>query len=166
MLCQNCQKRIANVHFTQIINNKKVEMFLCDQCSKEKGQIGFETTFNINDFLSGFMSLTHPVPNVNTVNNDVVCNQCGMSYVEFQKVGKFGCGNCYDVFGERVKPLIKRLHGNVQHHGKEPSKFSKSMEKTREIETLKQMLNAAVQNEEYEKAADIRDKIREIEVGG
>lgn len=164
MLCQNCQKRIANVHFTQIINNNKVEIYVCEQCARDKGQFSFVSPLNISDFFSGIMGIDNTnqyIPQVTSV----VCKKCGMSYEEFQKTGKMGCESCYEAFGERMKPLIKRLHGSSEHIGKLPGRVSKSIKVSKEIDKLKEQLNNAIKNEEYEKAAEIRDKIKSFEIG-
>lgn len=164
-MCQHCQKRIANVHFTQIINNKKVEMYLCEQCANERGKFASDIV-NINDFFSGLLGFGNSAPYLTSVQQNTVCEKCGMSYEEFQKTGKLGCGNCYIKYGERIKPVLKRLHGSMKHNGKAPKRVSASIDLTKEIERLKELLDKAVKNEEYEKAAEIRDRIKSIEKGG
>jgi len=164
MVCQNCQKREASVLFAQIENGKRSGMYLCTECAKEKEQVNIFSTFSISDFYSGFMG----EPDLkqyesDTVPKKVVCDKCGMSYEEFQRVGRLGCYNCYDVFSEKLKPLLKRLHGNLEYKGKFPAKISKSIIDSKEIENLKEQLNKAIQIEEYEKAAEFRDKIRLFE---
>ena len=164
MLCQLCQKRIASVHFTQIINNNKVEMYLCEKCANEKGNANFISPLSLGDFLSGFFSTDIGGSYVAAPDVQIRCEVCGMSFSDFQSTGKIGCSNCYKIFGDKLKPIIKRLHGNVEHIGKAPSGFSSSMMKTtKEIEKLKEELNKAIQAEEYEKAALLRDKIKELE---
>lgn len=164
MLCQLCQKRVATVHFTQIVNNNKVEMYLCEKCANEKGHTNFISPLSLGDFLSGFLSKDIGDSYIAAPNVHTVCDVCGMSFNDFQSTGKIGCSNCYKVFGDRLKPIIKRLHGNVEHTGKVPSGFSRRiMETTKEIEKLKEDLNRAIQAEEYEKAALLRDKIKELE---
>lgn len=165
MLCQYCQKRMANVHFTQVINGNKVEMYLCEQCAREKGQFSFGSPLSISDFFSGIMEFNPETQYTAAQTQQPVCENCGMTYEEFQKVGKLGCGSCYEMFGERLVPLLKRLHGNVNHSGKIPAKVSKTISATKEIENLKELLSKAVQSEEYEKAAEIRDKIKALEIG-
>jgi protein arginine kinase activator len=163
MLCQNCRKKAANVHFTQIVNNNKIEMFLCEQCAKEKGQFAFGQSLNINGFLSGFIGMGSNDQYINTVPQEVCCDICGMSYEDFRKTGKLGCSNCYRIYGEKLKPVLKRLHGNIEHTGKIPANVSKSLKVSEEKEKLKEILTKAVLNEEYEKAAEIRDKIKMME---
>lgn len=167
MLCQRCQKRIANVHFTQIVNNNKVELYLCEHCAKEKGQFSFSSPFGISNFFPGLtesvagggMQFMHPLQ------QEEICSRCGMSYEEFQKTGKLGCSNCYHLFGDRMKPILRRLHGNAGHTGKVPGKVAESLQASREMEDLKEQLGKAIQREEYEKAAELRDRIRALESG-
>lgn len=168
MLCQQCQKRPANVHLTKIVNGSKVEMLLCDQCAREKSQLGFGgfgPSLNINDFLSGFIGLSHIDSHTDCVLREECCGVCGMSFEDFSKTGKMGCSNCYEKFGERLRPVLKRLHGNYEHIGKAPAGISNVLDVSREVERLKELLGKAVQNEEYEKAAEIRDKIKAMEGG-
>ena len=164
MLCQSCQKKTASVHFTKIINNKKVEMFLCKQCADEQGDFNFNSAFNINDFFSGLINFPGSAQYIHSaVPQDSICDGCGMSYEDFRRIGKLGCSKCYTVFGQRLDALIRRLHGNVEHHGKVPAKVYEEMRMSNEINKLKEQLNAAVQNEQYEKAAQLRDEIRRLE---
>jgi protein arginine kinase activator len=162
MLCQICQKRVGNVHITKVINNNKVEMYICEQCARENGQFSFGLPININDFFNGIIGMDSASQFISK-SNPLVCEKCGMSYEEFQKVGKVGCENCYNLYGVRLDPLIKRLHGSLTHNGKIPGRISKSIKVSKDIDTLKEQLNNAIRNEEYEKAAEIRDKIKNLE---
>jgi protein arginine kinase activator len=163
MLCQNCQKRVANVHFTQITNNKKAEMYLCEQCAKEKGKLGIAPPLNISDFLSGFINFGNGEAQAIQEPAEECCEICGMSFEDFRKTGKMGCSNCYHIYGDKLKPIMKRLHGNTEHTGKVPVKLSGKLNQTRELDSLRASLAKAIQEEEYEKAAELRDKIRELE---
>jgi protein arginine kinase activator len=89
-----------------------------------------------------------------------------MSYEDFQRTGKLGCDQCFDTFRDQLEPVLKRVHGNVEHNGKIPSSVSASIKASREIIKLKEQLNKAIQGEDYEKAAVIRDRIKALEVGG
>jgi protein arginine kinase activator len=164
MLCQKCQKRVASVHFTQIVNNKRTEMYLCPVCAKGKEQLIVIPSFSIEDFFSGLIGVGNSkLYASNASPQKVVCEKCGMSYYEFKSGGRLGCDNCYNTYSEKLKPLLKRLHGNLEHTGKLPGSISKSINTSREIGKLKEQLNKAIQNEEYEKAAEVRDKIRSFE---
>ncbi len=163
MLCQNCQKKTANVHLSQIINNSKVDMYLCDQCAKDKGQLSFNPFMGINDFFKGLMGFDHLTSYINPEPQQLVCEKCGMGYEEFQRLGKIGCADCYEIYSQRLEPILKRLHGSTNHVGKMPEKVSKDIAVSKEIAGLKETLNRAIKDEEYEKAAEIRDRIKGIE---
>jgi protein arginine kinase activator len=154
---------MASVHFTQIVNNKKMEMHLCKQCAKEKGQINFGPSIEMNDFFTGLMGMGYNKAHVETKPVSPVCERCGTSYEDFQRTGKLGCNNCYTIYKDSFTPLLRRLHGNVEHHGKFPKKISKNLKTDVEIERLKELLNRAVEKEEYEEAAQLRDKIKDLE---
>lgn len=164
MLCQHCQKRIANVHFMEVINSSKVEMYLCNQCAAEKGQMDLGDPFNINGFLPGFMEFAGGTPHITSAPRQVACKTCGTTFEEFAKNGKLGCADCYQVFDDKLEPILRRLHGGIEHRGKLPGKAMKEEKVSKEIDDLKQLLSKAIQNEEYEKAAEIRDKIKKLEV--
>jgi protein arginine kinase activator len=176
----------ANVHFTEIINDKKVELYLCNECAQEASQNNLICPININDFFTGMIANCESETRQSNFHL-VACNKCGMSFEQFQKTGKLGCEECHKVFKKKLRPILKRLHGDLQHNGKNPceeaiSKISEKVSKSAydeksdvieksvktgkpektpdEIETLKNDLNKAIQSEEYEKAAELRDKIK------
>lgn len=164
MLCQQCQKREANVHFTQIINGKRVEMYLCGKCADERGQFSFSPQLDLGDFLwnfsgfggnAGYAQVGQP--------KEVRCKTCGMSFNDFRKTGKLGCANCYDIFRQNLDPILRRLHGSTKHTGKIPDAASNRIRTSDELEKLREKLTAAVHSEEYEKAAELRDRIRSLE---
>ena len=160
MLCQNCQKREANIQVTQVLNNNKNIIYLCEQCAREETKFITGSPLSVNDFFSGLIGF--PVrPSV--AEQQIVCEKCGMSYEEFKKVGKLGCDNCYEVYEEKLVPLLRRLHGNLQYHGKVPKKVFETVKVSKEIDSLKEELDKAIKGEEYEQAAEIRDKIRSLE---
>lgn len=164
MLCQNCQQRNANVHITKVINNKRVDLYLCDHCATGDSNVNFGTNLSLSDFLPGLLGFG-PTPSqvVAVQPQQLVCDNCGLTFEEFQKIGKFGCSTCYEVFNKKIEPLIKRLHGNASHHGKFPIQIAEQIELSKEIQNLKDELNKAIKNEEYEKAAELRDAIRQLE---
>jgi protein arginine kinase activator len=158
------------VHVTQIINNEKKEMHLCEQCARENEQIAFSSPFHfaspfsISDLLSGFLGKDFGYQ-VKPKEPSTMprCSVCGITYDQFARSGKLGCANCYTVFNDALKPVFRRIHGNTYHHGKLPQRAGEKIKAKREIENLKTQLTKAVQNEEYEKAAELRDRIRELE---
>jgi protein arginine kinase activator len=164
LLCQNCNMRTATVHFTQITNNKKTEMYLCEVCAKEKNKFGMNIPMDISNFFAGFTGIPSELKYARDGRQQAaVCDGCGMSYEEFRKTGKMGCSRCYDLYGERIKPLLKRIHGSVSHTGKAPEKIAQTLKMDNQLSKMKAELEAAVQREDYERAAELRDKIRELE---
>ena len=166
MMCQQCHLREANVHYKQIINGKKVEMHLCSQCAEEKGKLTFSPQLCLGSLLGGvgFGSDTdYPGIGKQPV---LRCSMCGMSFDDFRRSGKLGCPNCYRVFRDNLEPILRRLHGGSEHTGKVPARLADEIKTTNEIERLKAELASAVENEQYEKAAELRDRIRELENSG
>lgn len=168
MLCENCQKNDATVHFTQIINGKKQEMRLCENCAKElngfniSDDIGFGHSFSFQNILSGLMDYMGSAAPVNKA-NQLACKNCGTTYNDFKKYGLLGCSECYKSFSPAINPVIKRVQGNTEHVGKIPKKMGKGIIEKRRLAKLKEDLQKAIANEEYEKAAQIRDMIKSIQ---
>lgn len=163
MICSECGKRPATVHITKIENGKKSDMHLCEQCALAKGALNFNTGFSINDLLTGILNNGDALPIKMDFMDDPVCPVCGIKYSRFRETGRFGCGSCYKTFGDRLIPLFRRIHGNINHTGKIPGRAGVRLKAVREMEILKTELTNAIKNEEYEKAAEIRDKIRALD---
>ncbi|MEW6063839.1 excinuclease ABC subunit B [Desulforamulus profundi] len=166
MLCDRCQKRPAQVHFTQIINNTKKQMHLCPTCAGElqAESFGFAPQLNLHDFLAGLIN--HHFTGANIKPNalpQIRCDKCGASEAQVAKSGLFGCSECYIQFGDRVQPLLKKIHGSSAHTGKVPRRTGGKALISKEIRILKGQLQDAVKQEEFEKAAKIRDRIKELE---
>ena len=166
MLCQNCGERNASVHLTKIINGEKNEVYLCEQCAREKGELNFATDpFSIQSLLSKFFK---PDTETHTTGRRIVrpgtgqCDNCNMTLSEFGKVGKFGCSQCYDEFDPRVDELLRRIHGSDQHTGKVPERQGETILLKNKVKKLKKELQDAIATEEFEKAAELRDEIYDL----
>ena len=166
MLCDECGKRPATVHITKIENGNKTDIHLCEQCAMSKNPMNINTSFSINDLLAGILNNTPSLPVKMDLLDVPKCSVCGLNFNQFRQTGRFGCSNCYKVFGGRLNPIFQRLHGNISHTGKIPIRAGGSMRKVREIEKLRSELSNVIKNEEYERAAEIRDRIRELEKEG
>ncbi len=162
MLCQNCGKRPAAVHFTQVINSRKVELYLCEQCAREKNAFSINVPMDIGNFFAGVTGIPAKITYANKKESRSVCKGCGENLEQFRKTGKMGCSKCYELYGDMIKPLLKRIHGSVEHTGKAPGKISESMRLTKEIGNLRKQLEDAVKREDYEKAAQLRDQIKDM----
>jgi protein arginine kinase activator len=166
MTCQECDKRPATLHFTKIVNGEKTEFHICEACAREKGEgiPGTPNGFSIHSLLSGLLDFeptntTGLGPKPQTLR----CEECGLTYTQFSKIGRFGCSSCYRHFDSRLDPLFKRVHGNTVHVGKIPKRSGGQIQSKREIEQLKKELLENIRQEEFESAAQIRDRIRELE---
>ncbi len=168
MICQECQKRPATLHYTKIINGEKIEMHLCEYCAKENNVMNFDQSsgFSINNLLAGLFNLNPNIEHINkehpfSANQIIQCDNCGMTLDRFLKIGRFGCANCYEAFSEQLTPVFRRLHGgNWKHNGKIPKRAGGTINIRKKIEILKETLQTLVEREEFEKAAEVRDEIR------
>lgn len=181
MLCENCGKRQANVRYSENINGIKRELNLCEECSKKLGigHMDFSMPIDFSSFFGEFMedfATPEFMPLLNEIKT-LKCDQCGYTFDDIANTGKLGCGNCYDVFEERLDPIIKKIQGSNQHIGRVgkiiDNKIDKKIEKKAEdkkektsenveINKLQEELKKAIKEERYEDAAKIRDEIKEI----
>lgn len=170
MVCQECGKRPATLHFTKIVNGEKTEFHFCETCAREKGELipGASNGFSIHSLLSGLLDLDPAGKGQvsgSKAREVLRCEECGMTYSQFSKLGRFGCSSCYKYFSDRLDPLFKRVHGNTAHVGKIPKRSGGRIQMKRQIEELKKELQYRIVQEEFETAAEIRDRIRELEKG-
>jgi len=164
MLCDKCKQRPATVHFTKIINNQKYEQHLCEECSREMTNFGLvvDPGFSLNKFLANLLNYDSALSGMESANKDC-CDNCGLTYYQFTQGGKLGCSECYSVFRERLNPLLRRVHGTGLHKGKVPERTGGKLKILKQIEALKNEMSILVVKEEFEKAAEVRDKIKELE---
>ena len=153
MLCQKCNKNRATVKISKNYNGNYSEKYLCTQCAKEDpDNINFnsESIFgNLYNFFSPDMT-------------SLVCKNCDTSYDTFKKRGMLGCPSCYDSFSELLEPILRNTQGAIEHRGKVTGEKIKSEKEKSKIDILKEKLQIAISNENYEEAAILRDEIKEI----
>lgn len=165
MKCDYCDNE-ASVHLTQIINNKKVVMNLCKECAAKRG---FHSPldnipFPLSNFLSGMVTQEESTKvGKGVVKSDLTCSNCGLTFEEFSRLGRFGCGQCYKTFRDKLQGLLRKIHGSSLHRGKLPPLLSEEGSHIKEKERLLEELQAAIKAEDFERAADLRDKIKSLE---
>lgn len=170
MKCSKCGVNNANTHVKTVINGELKEYDLCSECAHKLGYTNMFADMQ-NDFsglLSGFFGNVLPARTQATR-----CEFCGSTYSEIARSGQVGCANCYELFADRLYPSIRRMHGNTTHCGKHSKTArasaekaeKKSSEQTREekISALKSELDAAVKEQRFERAAELRDQIKGME---
>jgi len=162
MLCQDCNQKAATVHFTKIIQGVKNETHLCDDCARVRQNKNFDGVFSIHNFLAGLLDVGGENLRNEEYVNQYRCDQCGITYDEFKKTGRLGCNNCYIVFKDRMNSLVRKVQGNTQHRGKVPKRTGGIIRKRREIQQLQLQLNESINKQEFEKAAELRDQINEL----
>lgn len=167
MLCQNCGKHEATTHIKSVVNGEYTQLHLCTDCA---GKLGYGDVFSgfgfdLGDFFGNFFSKPKTMLASSKVER---CEKCGMSFEEIVKSGKIGCAGCYEKFYEMLLPSIRRIHGKTQHSGKTAAVVEHEeevKEKTKEeiIEELKTEMQTAIEEQNFERAAEIRDRIKELE---
>lgn len=162
MFCDRCGKNPAIVHRIITINGKKEEMHLCKECAMQEKGFTMEDSFSINALLSSLLDMGEKTPFASGKLETMKCKQCGMSFKEFKETGRLGCDACYVSFRERLLPLLKRVQGNIRHSGKIPKRVGGTLRVKKEIESLQEELERAVSIEEYEKAVELRDRIKSL----
>ena len=163
MQCDMCHAKEATVHLTEIINNKVTKLHLCENCARQKSQ-EMEEHFGLADLLSGLADLSPVVEKKENIpDTGIKCPSCGFTFQHFRKMGRLGCPKCYDAFRDQLSPLLRKIHGSVTHTGKLPSKKEAVRDKAVFLNDLKGALKKAVECEEFEEAARIRDRIRILE---
>lgn len=162
--CQQCNTNPATVHITNIINGTPMETHLCQECATAKG-IPFKTQFSILDMVGGTLkeNLEKAIKERDEELSELKCPSCGLTYKEFRSRARLGCPNDYDSFRKELLPLIKRIHGAETHTGKIPVTTSDALEVERRLRELRKELSSTVKEENYERAAQLRDEIMRIE---
>ena len=161
MQCDICGKKKATVHLTEIVDDQMSEMHLCEECARQKS-VQMEQQFGLADLLAGLADFGKPAKE--EIRENLKCSNCGMSYDEFRKFGRLGCSQCYESFKMHLSTLLKKVHGSNHHLGKTPVKIPQfEKQKIENFQELKIQLQQAIQMEDFERAAEIRDKIRELE---
>lgn len=164
MKCQICRERAANIVFTKIVNSEKVVLHICNECARQKGltiEITHSEPFpDENPDVKATLFHEHRHEDVTP---DLMCRSCGLAFAEFKKSGFFGCDQCYNAFDMYIVNILKQIHGSAVHQGKVPLNIAGDIELKKHLRTLRQRLQRCIEAEEYERAAELRDKISSIE---
>lgn len=156
MLCENCKSATATTHIKRTVNGITKEYYLCPECASKLGFSEFNF-FDINDFWGSMLGSQKIVESYTKR-----CRKCNSSFKEIVESGKMGCPYCYIDFREEIRPTLIKIHGKTEHKGLSPVKASTGVNSLHEeIETLEIELKKAIENEEFEKAAEIRDMLKE-----
>lgn len=186
MLCENCNKNEATIHYTEVINGVKNEHHLCGECMQEMN-CGIDGDSPFSKLIKGILS-AHMGNNGQETKEKILrikCSKCGMDYKELTEKGNFGCSECYSIFGPLVIENIKEIQGSLIHTGKKYKKYIEHEKKAieanyesifncekvisengysnvKQIGNMELQLKEALKIEDYEEAARLRDAIKHI----
>ena len=159
MICEKCGINTATTHIRTVVNGKVYERHLCSKCASREEN----NKFKIDDFTNILSNMFSNVelPSENKITR---CSCCGSSFADITNSGKCGCAECYKTFYTQLVPYFKRVHGDIQHIGKKAF----DVEGTTKIETIDELrcqLKKLIEQENYEQAAVVRDKIKSLQEG-
>jgi protein arginine kinase activator len=163
MLCDNCKNNDAEVHLTQIVDNEMTTVHLCPACAAEKGLDAASGGKNLplTDFLA---QMGQGAVAEDEAGLAGPCSYCHTTVDDFRRTGRLGCPHCYSIYETQLRAILRRIHGSTQHLGKvyvPPA--SEAADLAARLSGLRRKLQRAVEAEDFERAAMIRDEIREIE---
>ena len=172
MLCEKCKKRTATVFYNENINGKTRSFSLCGECAaklREKGDIQDITSMS-GSFADPFSALHDNlfgsffgIPSGFVSSTQKKCPGCETTYSDISKSGKVGCPECYNTFRQELSGLLASVHGTTSHVGSVPARHRAKKERDLKLQSMKNELQEAIQKEDYEKAATLRDEIRKLQ---
>lgn len=160
MKCQRCNKNEATAYIKKNINGVVTETALCSDCARETGQ--FDMNFGFSDIFSNIFS-DFVNPNIGYIGESVTCPVCHSTFEDIARSGRVGCGRCYDTFSEQLTPTIRDFQRRTIHNGKRPNgkiEVEKEEKQVSERERLEKELKEAIAAQNFEYAAELRDKIK------
>lgn len=156
-LCEQCGKAEAILSITEVTNDGTPREFsLCRDCAEKRGLV--DKKLSIAEIFTALLK-----EKSDAADQQLVCPVCSLSYAEFKKGGRLGCAHCYTAFQPKLIKLIRRIQGTTKHKGTQPSPGEKQVVAEQKLQELRNKLHDAITQEEYEKAAAIRDQLRKYE---
>ncbi len=168
MKCQECDKT-ATFHITELMAGQPHELHLCEEHAREYLTQAESAEQSTAPSLAG--ALAQQIAVSNTAEelarlDQQACPICGITFFEFRNQGRLGCPHDYVCFAKDLEPLLLNIHGETEHAGKQPARSPKDTQKQTELIRLRREMKSAVEEENYERASELRDKIRTIEAAG
>jgi protein arginine kinase activator len=166
MLCQTCQENPATVHVTEVQQAEGAgaslvrERHLCEVCAQEAN---LPHTPVVKKSVAEIWKLLQASAQRGKKESGVACPDCGMTLMEFRQKGRLGCPKDYEVFTPQLRDLLERIHGATRHSGRGPGLDETSLERMRQVSELQERLEAAIREEAYEDAANLRDQLKSLQ---
>jgi len=172
MQCQHCKQQAATIHLTEITNGQRQETHLCEDCAQQQG-LAIKNQVPINELLSTLLASQGTSPQAPqkmpsqeeaTPPSALACPACGITFDEFRKETLLGCPGDYEVFKAPLLRIIEKAQaGSISHCGKVPARAPSDNKRYVKILNLRKELQSAINNENYERAAEIRDRIEHLQ---
>jgi protein arginine kinase activator len=163
MSCDQCREREAVIHLTQIVNDQVTTLHLCEKCAAEKGvdSPGAHAKTPLGTLIGAMGKGTEQLP---IPRSSDVCSRCGGTFQDFRETGRLGCPDCYRAFEAPLRDLLRRLHGSTHHLGERYAEREAAAAVDHEqAADLREQLRLAVETENFELAAELRDRLRVLE---
>ena len=167
MNCKYCEKT-AIYHITELTGDEPQEIHLCEEHAREHLEHEQDESIASNSLagaLAQQLKLGQTAEELARLDQQA-CPVCGITFYEFRQAGRLGCPHDYSCFAEELEPLIVNIHGETEHVGKQPKHGVKDLDRQTDIIRLRREMKEAVDAEDYERASELRDEIREIEEEG
>lgn len=162
MQCADCGENKATVHFTQIVDDETETFHLCQSCAQKRGLKTNPAPSQVP--LSDFLSEMGAPIFTKATNANVSCPRCACTFRQFRKSGRLGCAHCYETFEKEMRALLRKIHGSNEHVGIVETDSIEEVDETQaRLRKLRRELRHAVEEEEYERAAELRDVIAGLE---
>ncbi len=166
MLCQNCKRNEATTHIRRIVNGAAAEYHLCAECADK---LGYASPFGgfglgLGDLFGSFLG---DIPVSRLSSRVIRCEKCGCTFDDIVKNGKVGCAGCYETFYDKLLPSLRKIHGQTVYAGKKPGRAAapapEAPRQESRVSRLKEQLAEAVEQQDFETAAVLRDEIKRAE---
>ncbi|MCC9605452.1 UvrB/UvrC motif-containing protein [Blastopirellula sp. JC732] len=165
MKCQQCEKP-ATFHITELTGAEPQEIHLCEGCAQkylmQTPGTGMPGKASLAGMLAQQLKVADTAKELEKL-DEKCCPICGISFYEFRNQGRLGCPHDYVFFASELEPLIVNIHGDLVHKGKHPLTHKRSTESQTKLIQLRREMNEAIRLEQYERASELRDTIRNLE---
>jgi protein arginine kinase activator len=161
MICHICKDRVATIRLKEIINNVVTELHLCQECFESREQQNNTGQLDVSGPDMNAL-VEEEAKKTKTKTKSKRCPGCGLSEEQFRARGRLGCGECYKVFSKALEPILVKVHGANEHRGKVPQEAARRLDLKTELRKLQEDLQRAILAENYERAARLRDKIKQF----
>ncbi len=164
MRCQECEKP-ATFHITELADGEPQELHLCEEHAREylsqSETVESEGPQPLAGVLSSQLKIGQTSDELARLDKRA-CPVCGITFYEFRSQGRLGCPHDYSCFADELEPLMVNIHGDTEHRGKRPKRRMPTVEESTEMIRLRRQMKEAVENEQYELASKLRDKLKQL----